>query len=164
MPPLTKLREFLDTNRVAYQVLAHPQAFTAQELAAVEHVPGKEQAKVVVLRSGSEFFMVVLPAPYHVDLQKARAATGKQNLVLATEKEFVSLFPDCEPGAMPPFGNLYNVPVWVDELLARDEEIVFNACTHTQAIKMKYADFARLVCPRVASLRRELPAEAIRGH
>jgi len=164
MPPLTKLREFLDTNRVAYHVLSHPQAFTAQELAAVEHVPGKEQAKVVVLRSGSEFLMFVLPAPYHVDLQKARAATGKQNLVLATEKEFATLFPDCEPGAMPPFGNLYNVPVWVDESLTRDEEIVFNACTHTQAIKMKYADFARLVCPKVAALRRELPAEAIRAH
>lgn len=153
MPFLTKLRQFLDANNVRYEVHTHPLAFTAQEVAAVEHVHGKELAKVVVLRSGPAFLMVVLPAPCHVDLEKVRAATGTPELVLAREDEFVGLFPDCEPGAMPPFGNLYNVPVWVDESLARDEEIVFNAGTHTQAVRMKYGDFARLAGARVAELR-----------
>lgn len=153
MLSLNKLKEFLDNSLVAYEVLTHPVAFTAQQLAAVQHVKGKQLAKVVVARSGSEFIMIVLPAPYHVGLQRARALTGRQDLEIAHESEFASLFAGCEPGAMPPFGNLYNVPVWVDESLAQDEEIVFNACTHTQAIKMKYSDFARLVHPTVAKLR-----------
>jgi Ala-tRNA(Pro) deacylase len=153
MRSLNKLKEFLDSSLVAYEVLTHPVVFTAQQLAAVQHVKGKQLAKVVVARSGSEFMMIVLPALYHVGLQRARAATGWQDLEIAHESEFTSLFAGCEPGAMPPFGNLYNVPVWVDESLAQDEEIVFNACTHTQAIKMKYSDFARLVHPTVAILR-----------
>ena len=153
MLPLNKLKEFLDNSLVAYEVLTHTVAFTAQQLAAVQHVKGKQLAKVVVARSGSEFMMIVLPAPYRVGLQRARAAIRKQDLEIAHESEFASLFAGCEPGAMPPFGNLYNVPVWVDESLAQDEEIVFNACTHTQAIKMKYSDFARLVHPTVAILR-----------
>jgi len=153
MLSLNKLKEFLDNSLVAYEVLTHPVAFTAQQLAAVQHVKGKQLAKVVVARSGSEFIMIVLPAPYHVGLQRARAVTGRQDLEIANESEFASLFAGCEPGAMPPFGNLYNVPVWVDESLAQDEEIVFNACTHTEAIKMKYSDFARLVHPTVAKLR-----------
>lgn len=153
MLSLNKLKEFIDHTLVAYEVLTHPVAFTAQQLAAVQHVKGKQLAKVVVARSGSEFMMIVLPAPYRVGLQRARAATGKKDLEIAHESEFASLFAGCEPGAMPPFGNLYNVPVWVDESLAQDEEIVFNACTHTQAIKMKYSDFARLVHPIVAILR-----------
>jgi Ala-tRNA(Pro) deacylase len=151
--PIDKLREYLDSNRVAYEVLSHPLTFTAQELAAVEHVHGRDLAKVVILRSGAEFVMVTLPALYHVDLNRARAAIGKQDLAIASEKEFTSLFPNCEPGAMPPFGNLYQIPVWVDESLAKDENIVFNACTHYQAIKMKYADFVRLVRPNIALLR-----------
>lgn len=150
--PIDQLREYLDNNRVAYQVLNHPLTFTAQELAAVEHVHGMELAKVVMLRAGSEFVMAVLPAPYHVDLDRARAALGKPDLVIANEKEFAGLFPNCEAGAMPPFGNLYKIPVWVDESLERDEYLVFNACTHYQAIKMRYADFARLVQPNVARL------------
>jgi Ala-tRNA(Pro) deacylase len=153
MLSLNKLKEFLDNSLVAYEVLTHPVAFTAQQLAAVQHVKGKQLAKVVVARGGSEFIMIVLPAPYHVGLQRARAVTGRQDLEIAHESEFASLFAGCEPGAMPPFGNLYNVPVWVDESFAQDEEIVFNACTHTEAIKMKYSDFARLVHPTVAKLR-----------
>jgi len=153
MRALDKLKEFLDSNLVTYEVLTHPLAFTAQEVAAVQHVKGKQLAKVVIARSGFVFVMLVLPATYHVDLRKARAATGKQDLEIARESEFTSLFSGCEPGAMPPFGNLYNVPVWVDESLAEDEEIVFNACTHTQAIRMRYSDFARLVRPAVAALK-----------
>src|SRR5260370_23672339 len=117
MPSLNKLKEFLDSGLVAYEVLTHPVAFTAQRLAAVQHVKGKQLAKVVVARSGSEFMMIVLPAPCHVGLQRARAATGRQDLEIAHESEFASLFAGCEPGATPPFGNLHNVPVRAAESL-----------------------------------------------
>jgi Ala-tRNA(Pro) deacylase len=152
MPILTKLREFLESHKVPYEVESHRQAFTAQEVAEAEHIPGIQMAKVVIVRSGAQFLMVVLPAPYHVGLNLAREALGKPDLVLATEQEFAGLFPKCEPGAMPPFGNLYGLPVWVDQTLTRDKEIVFNAGTHTQTVRLKYADFARLVQPQVARL------------
>ncbi len=155
MTPLEELRAYLSANGVRYAVLRHAEKFTAQELAAAEHIPGREQAKVVILRSGSEFLMAVLPALYHVDFERARAATGKQDLELADEYEFARVFRDCEPGAMPPLGNLYGLPVWVDESLARDEYIVFNACSHSEAIRMKYSDFARLARPKAALLRAE---------
>ena len=152
MPILTKLREFLDRNKVIYEVASHRQAFTAQEVAQAQHTPGRELAKVVMLRSGAEFIMAVLPAPYRIDLGLAKTALGKADLQLASEQEFAGLFPKCEAGAMPPFGNLYNLSVYVDRSLTRDEEIVFNAGTHTQTVKMKYADFARLVQPKVVSI------------
>jgi Ala-tRNA(Pro) deacylase len=151
MPVLAKLREFLDKQKVRYEVLTHPQAFTAQEVAQAQHVPGVELAKVVMLRSGSDFIMTVLPAPYRVDLERAKATLGKRDLVLATEEEFQGLFPQCEAGAMPPFGNLYGLPVYVDPTLTHDAHIIFNAGTHTQTVKMTYADFARLVQPTVCS-------------
>jgi Ala-tRNA(Pro) deacylase len=156
MPILTKLREYLDSNHVKYEVVSHRQAFTAQEVAAAEHIPGKELAKVVMLRSGKEFLMAVVPAPYRVDLKRAQAVLGKPEVKLATEEEFVVLFPQCEPGAMPPFGNLYNLPVYVDELLTKDDSIVFNAGSHTHTVRMKYADFARIVQPNVVSLAAKL--------
>jgi Ala-tRNA(Pro) deacylase len=152
MPILTKLREYLDTQDVPYEVLSHRQAFTAQEVAQAQHVPGRDLAKVVMVRSGGAFVMLVVPAPYRVDLERARVALGKADLVLATEDEFRGLFPQCEAGAMPPFGNLYDLPVFVDRTLTRDEAIVFNAGTHTQTVKMKYADFARLVQPKVVAV------------
>lgn len=155
MVPLDELKAYLAENHVRYELIKHQEKFTAEELASVEHVPGREQAKVVILRSGNEFLMAVLPALYHVDFERTRAATGKHDLELATENEFANLFRNCEPGAMPPFGNLYGLPVWVDESLARDEYIVFNACSHSEAIRMKYSDFARLVRPKVALLRTE---------
>lgn len=151
MPVLTKLREFLDRHKVPYEVLTHRQAFTAQEVAQAQHVRGAELAKVVMLRSGAQFLMTVLPAPQLIDLDRARAATEKPDLAFATEQEFQGLFPGCEAGAMPPFGNLYGLPVYVDQMLTRDKDIVFNAGTHTLTVKMKYADFARLVQPKVCS-------------
>ena len=151
MPIHTKLREFLDASGVAYEVRSHLQAFTAQEVAAAQHVPGREMAKVVIVRAGREFLMAVLPAPQRVDLGQLGAAAGKPDLHLATEAEFAGLFPACEAGAMPPFGNLYGLPVWVDQALTRDKDISFNAGTHDQTVRMAYADFARLVQPRVAS-------------
>jgi Ala-tRNA(Pro) deacylase len=151
MPILTKLREFLNAQKATYEVLSHRQAFTAQEVAQAQHVRGVELAKVVMLRSGGQFIMMVLPAPFRVDVDRARAALGKPDAVVATEEEFQGLFPHCEAGAMPPFGNLYGLPVYVDQTLTRDADIVFNAGTHTQTVKMKYADFARLVHPTVCS-------------
>ena len=153
MPILTKLKEFLDANGIAYEVRTHPRAFTAQEVAAAEHVPGRELAKVVMVRNGGEFLMAVLPAPDHVGLESLAKAAGKPRLRLATEDEFASLFPGCEPGAMPPFGNLYGIPVWVEKSLTRDEHIAFNAGNHEQTVHMAYADFAHLVRPSVASFR-----------
>ncbi len=151
MPILTKLKEFLDANGAAYEVRSHLQAFTAQEVAAAQHVPGREMAKVVIVRAGGEFLMAVLSAPQRVDLGQLGAAAGKLDLHLATEAEFAGLFPQCAAGAMPPFGNLYGLPVWVEEALTRDKDISFNAGTHEQTVRMAYADFARLVRPRVAS-------------
>lgn len=155
MPILTKLREYLDKAGVQYEVLSHRQAFTAQEVAEAQHVKGRDLAKVVMLRSGGEFFMTVLPAPYRVDLDLAQGVVGRRDLRLATEEEFAGLFPQCEAGAMPPFGNLYGLPVFVDQSLTRDDDIVFNAGTHTQTVRMTYADFARLVQPKVAAFATE---------
>jgi Ala-tRNA(Pro) deacylase len=155
MPILGKLKAFLDENGVRYSLHDHPQTFTASATAAAEHVSRAEMAKVVVLRQERKFLMAVLPASWMIDLGTLRRATGMHDLHLATEDEFVSLFPGCEPGAMPPFGNLFGLAVWVDESLARTGEIVFNAGTHSQAVHMAYDDFARLVQPRVASFHRE---------
>lgn len=152
MAILSKLKEFLDRNNIAYEVLTHPEAFTAQRVAEAQHVPGRELAKVVIVRSGAKFAMIVLPAPCRLDLERARAVLGNPDLVLAAEQEFTRLFPDCQPGAMPPFGNLYGLPVWVDEDLAKDEKIIFNAGTHTETVRLRYADFSRLVKPQVARL------------
>jgi len=152
MPILAKLRECLDRSGVPYEVTSHRQAFTAQEVAQAEHIPGKDLAKVVMLRSGKNFCMIALPAPYRVDLERAKKALGLAEIALATEEEFAGLFPQCEAGAMPPFGNLYGLPVYVDESLTKDDSIVFNAGNHTQTVKMKYADFVRVVQPKVVSV------------
>jgi len=146
-----RLKSFLDENKVQYTLMSHSPAYTAQAAAATLHVPGKELAKTVVLRAGEEALLAVLPASFHVDLKKLGGVAGK-TVRLATEQEFGDLFPDCELGAMPPFGSLYNLSVFVDESLAADEEIVFNAGTHRDAIRMRYADFARLAKPTVTSL------------
>jgi Ala-tRNA(Pro) deacylase len=153
MPILTKLKEFLDASGVSYDVHSHPTAYTARQVAAEEHIPKHEMAKVVMVRDGGEYLMAVLPAPYHVDLDRLGKAAERTGMRLATEAEFAGLFPGCAPGAMPPFGNLYGIPVWVDEALAREDEIAFNAGTHEQTVHLRYADFARLVQPRVALLR-----------
>lgn len=145
-----RLKSFLDENKARYTLMTHSAAYTAQAAAATLHVPGKELAKTVVIHAGEGTLLAVLPASYHVNLKKLGKVVGQQ-VRLASEKEFESLFPDCELGAMPPFGNLYNLPVYVDEALAADEEIVFNAGSHRDAIRMRYADFAQLARPRVAA-------------
>jgi Ala-tRNA(Pro) deacylase len=150
--PLQKLREFLDSEKVKYVTIYHSPAFTAQEIAASAHVPGKELAKTVMVKLDGRMAMVVLPASYRIDMDMLRRATGASEVELAGEKEFKDVFPACEVGAMPPFGNLYGMDVYVSETLADDDEIAFNAGSHTELIRLAYADFARLVNPKVVSL------------
>jgi len=148
--PVAKLKEFLDQNRVKYVSLRHSTAYTAQEIAASAHVKGRTMAKTVVVKLGGKLALAVLPAKYHVSLEKLKAVCGAASAELATEEEFIKTFPGCETGAMPPFGNLFGLTVYVDETLSRDEEIAFNAGSHTELIQLAYADFARLVVPKVA--------------
>lgn len=155
MPIPARLQRYLDENSIAYRLHPHREVFTAQEVAEAEHVPGKDVAKVVVLRDGGDFFMVVVPAPSRLDLDLARGVLQRPNAELADEAEFAHLFPDCEAGAMPAFGNLYDIPVLVDESLTNDERIVFNAGTHVETISVLYEDFERLVRPKVARLAQD---------
>lgn len=147
--PAEKLRKYLDDNNVKYRTIIHSRAFTAQEVAAKAKIPGKELAKTVIVRVGGSLAMAVLPASLRVDFQLLQDVVGSGDVELATENEFKEVFPDCEIGAMPPFGNLYGVEVFVAERLTDDEEIAFNACSHTELIKMAYSDFERLVQPKV---------------
>ncbi len=144
-----KLQEYLDTHHVKYVYIKHSPAFTAQELAASAHIPGEDVAKTVVVKMDGVMAMVVLPAPEMVRINHLREVTGAQEVRLASEGEFKARFPDCEVGAMPPFGNLYEMATFVDERLARDHEIAFNAGTHTELIRMAYRDFEELVEPKV---------------
>ncbi len=145
-----KLKEFLDQNKVNYQITGHPEVYTAQEIAAALHVPGKELAKVVMVKAGDKFVMIVLPASWRIEMAKLKDLLGAKEIRLATEEEFKNLFPDCEVGAMPPFGNLYDLDVYVDKTLSEDEEIFFQAGNHIESIKMKYKDYSALVKPVVA--------------
>jgi Ala-tRNA(Pro) deacylase len=146
-----RLRQFLDEKGTKYVTVSHSRAYTSQEVAASLHVPGRELAKSVVVNADGGFALGVLPAPRRIDLGQLKKAVGARELRLATEAEFKSLFPDCETGAMPPFGNLYGLPVWADESLKDDAEIVFNAGSHTDTVRMSYKDFERLVAPTVAN-------------
>ncbi|HEV2357322.1 MAG TPA: YbaK/EbsC family protein [bacterium] len=148
-PCLRRLREYLDMAGVAYEVSRHAPRYTAQELAQVEHVPGKLIAKAVLVMADQRLVMVVLPGTSRINVPWVRAAAGAKSARLATEAEFLRAFPDCEAGAMPPFGNLYHVPVLVDRGLTRDPVIMFNAGTHDLLITMTYADFERLVQPKI---------------
>lgn len=144
-----RLAQYLTEQGVPFKALTHPTAYTAQEVAAAQGVSGKQLAKVVIVKADDKPAMLVLQASAMVDLRKAAQALGAKSITLAREGDFAELFPDCEVGSMPPFGNLYNVPVYVDEGLAGQQEIVFAVGTHTDTFKMKYADFARLASPVV---------------
>jgi Ala-tRNA(Pro) deacylase len=144
-----KLKDFLDGNKVKYASVTHPPAYTAQEVAAMMHISGKEMAKTVVINVDGEMAMAVLPASFRVGIDTLRDAIGAATVELAGEQDFQDIFFDCDLGAMPPFGNLYGLDVYVAEKLTTNEQIVFNACSHEEAIRMSYHDFARLVSPRV---------------
>lgn len=147
-----RLEDYLRENKIPFEVQHHARAITAQEVAATEHVSGKMFAKtVMVMVDGEEMAMLALPAPYHVNTEKAVAVLGARDVHLASEERFGDTFPDSEVGAMPPFGNLYAVPVYVDRALAEDETIVFRAGTHTDTMSVAYADFERMVEPTVAN-------------
>lgn len=150
--PLAKLREFLDSHHVAYVVISHSVAYTAQGIAALAHIPGKELAKTVMVKLDGELAMAVVPASALVDLPSLRAAAGARTVALASERDFKDRFPDCETGAMPPFGNLYGMAVFVDEQLTADKEIAFNAGSHRELVRLAYADFALLALPKVARI------------
>jgi Ala-tRNA(Pro) deacylase len=147
--PAKKLKAFLNANNIRYDILFHPMANTSQEKAAKVHISGKEFAKTVMVNINNKMAMTVLPASYQVDFDILKIMLGTTNIKLATEAEFKAMFPDCEPGAMPPFGNLYDMDVYVAESLTEDDEIAFNAGTHTELIVMNYEDYERLVNPKV---------------
>lgn len=150
--PVQKLKDYLDENEVKYVSLSHSKAYTASAVAASAHVKGKNLAKTVIVKLDGKITMAVLPAKHRVDLEQLRKASLSGTVELATEEDFENKFPG-EGGAMPPFGNLYGVPVYVEISLAEDEEIAFNACSHAELVQLAYKDFARLVKPTVASFR-----------
>jgi Ala-tRNA(Pro) deacylase len=147
--PAKKLKEFLESQHVPYSSIQHPLAYTAQETAEAAHVPGCELAKTVMVELDGKVAMVVVPATRKIVTQDLREVTGAARVRFASEEQFKSLFPDCEIGAMPPFGNLYGIEVFVAPALAADKEIAFNAGTHLEVVRMAYADFERLVHPKV---------------
>ena len=151
MTCLERIEQYLKQQGVRYEVLHHARAFTAQRIAQAEHIPGKMQVKVVMLRSGDQFYMAVLPAVAQVDVGAFNKATGKK-CQLATEVEFKDLFPDCEIGAMPPLGSFYMLPVYADDMLEEDDEIVMQAGTHTESVKITWDDYLRLERPTLVQI------------
>lgn len=145
--PVKRLKSYLDRNEVTYELLKHPRAYSAQEVAAESHITGWELAKTVIVKLDGTFAMAVLPASEYVDFELFEDAAGVYRVELATEEEFMDLFPGCDLGAMPPFGNLYGMKVYVAPELSEDEFISFNAGSHTELIRLAYADFERLVDP-----------------
>ncbi len=150
--PVKRLKEFLDGRDIKYVSISHSPAYSAQTIAESAHIPGKELAKTVIVKINDEFAMVILPASYRVHLGHLKAAVSASHVELATETELEYLFPDCERGAMPPFGNLYDMDVYVAEQLTEDDEIAFSAGSHTALIRMSYKDFERLVTPKITAL------------
>ncbi len=162
MAVVKQLRGFLNKHKVKYKVKRHAEAFTAQEVAASEHVPGRFLAKTVVMKLDGKLGLAVLPAHLLVDLERFKKLARAKKVELAKEGEFQDLFPGCDVGAMPPFGSLYDLKVVVDKSLTEDEYIVFNAGTHKDTVQMSYKDFAKLEKPMVADFGR-LPATSGRG-
>lgn len=150
MDTIAKLQQYLEQNKTPYEVILHEEVYTAQELAQALHIPGGELVKVVIVKADGTYRMAVLPASRRIDLEALKKYWNAGAVAIASEQEFKNLFPEAEIGAMPPFGNLYNIEVWVDTSLTTDEHITFNAGTHYKAVRMHYRDFERLVRPRVA--------------
>jgi len=156
--PSKKLKSFLDENKIKYVSIQHSSAYTAQEIAAIAHIPGKDLAKTVIIKIDGKMAMAVLPASFKVSFDNLKNTLGVKEARLAYEQEFIDKFPDCEVGAMPPFGNIYGMEVYVAESLAEDEEIAFNACSHTELIKMSFSDFEKLVKPK--RIKFSIPSKA----
>ena len=154
MAILRSLKRLLDENHVSYEVHAHPRAFTAKETAEADHIPPSEMAKVLVLKGHDRFLMAVLPASHTLDVDRLREAVGDTELRMASEREFADVVPACEPGAIPPFGQLFGLPLWVDDSLGRERETVFNAGNHFETVHLAYQDFARLAKPQFGEFSR----------
>ena len=150
--PAQKLKEFLEKNNIKYESIEHPITYSANMTAHVSHVSGKKFAKTVIIKVDGDFKMVVVPASQMVRCGHLKKLLSAKKVEIASENEFVKLFPDCEPGAMPPFGNLYGLEEYVSDQLSGDIQIAFNAGTHTELMQMKYSDFERLVHPRKINL------------
>lgn len=150
--PTAELKKFLDSHRVKYVTIKHSPSYTAQEVAASAHVPGNSMAKTVIIKVDGTLTMMVEPASHKINFDHLKTMTHAKEIELASESEFQQRFSECELGAMPPFGNLYGMTVYLAESLADKEEIAFNAGTHSELIKMKYEDFSRLVSPKVISI------------
>lgn len=157
---LSKLRSFLDSHNIKYMVISHSLAYTAQGVAALAHVSGKKLAKTVIVKIDGILAMAVIPASEHVDLSRLRTLTGAKFVEVATESEFKDAFPDCETGAIPLFGNLYDMPVYADAVLASQEEITFCAGSHRELVRMNWSDVERLVSPTIESLTYRIAAVA----
>lgn len=153
--PLKKLIEFLDNQGVKYVTIRHSKAYTAQEIAESAHLPGKELAKTVMIKIDGKMAMAVLPATERVDFDLLKAVVSTKNVQLAEESEFKNMFPECEVGAMPPFGNLYGLEVYAEKSLAEDQEIAFNAGSHTELFRLSYKDYERLIKPKMARFSAE---------
>ncbi len=149
--PAEKLTEFLNSNKVKYATIAHSPAYTAAEVAQSAHIKGEQLAKTVILKADDRLLMIVVPASHRVDLDALEPVIGVGELELSSEKEFKDLFPTCEPGALPPFGKLYGMDVFVADCLAGNELITFCAGTHADLIQMDYKDFDRLSKPKLIS-------------
>jgi Ala-tRNA(Pro) deacylase len=158
-----KLEAYLRENAVPYEIQHHPVAYTAQRVADSEHLSGKLLGKVVLVVADEKLAMLVLAAPDRLDWAKVAEAVGADEIRLAHESEFAKTFPDCEVGAMPPFGNLYGLPVYVDQELAARETVYFQAGAHDETFSVRYSDFARLANPYVVSLTNLPPREALAG-
>ena len=154
MAKLGDMISYLKKNSVRYEVIEHVPVFTAHEAAVASHVPDKELAKTLIVQTDGKYCMVVMPADHRLDEHLLGKAIKAKQLHLAQEEDLKPLFPDCELGAMPPFGNLYALPVYIDKLLIHDDEIVFHACTHTKSIRLKMNDYLGLVKPAIAEFSR----------
>jgi Ala-tRNA(Pro) deacylase len=152
--PIRALKKCLDDYGVKYVIIYHSPAYTAQEIAHSAHIPGRELAKTVMVKVDGKLAMAVMPASEQVDLELLKQETHARKAELALEEDFAGKFPDCELGAMPPFGNLYGLDVYVAQHLAQDEEIAFNAGSHIELVKLSYRDFARVVRPKVLRFTR----------
>ena len=144
-----RVTEFLDKSGVKYEVTEHEPAFTAQQMAAVEHEPGKYVAKPVIVKADDKYVMCVLSACYKVDLRALKKQLGAKSVEIAEEKEIEKIFPDCELGAVPPFGNLYDLPTYMDKALEEDDHIMFQGGSHEKSIRMSMDDYRKLVAPEV---------------
>jgi Ala-tRNA(Pro) deacylase len=154
MAKLGDLIDYINRNGVRYEVIEHAPAYSAHEVAVASHVAEKDLAKTLIAHSGDKYYMAVVPADHRLDEHLLRDVLNEKEVHLAHEQDLKPLFPDCEIGAMPPFGNLYALPVYIDKTLTNDKEIVFNACSHVKSIRLKMDDYIRIVKPVVADISR----------